>query len=325
METGKKVVILLEAFLALMVLAALLLMLQGKNGQDLVKVSVIVQNSDDAQWAAFKYGLKMAAEDQGIEVFIANTGGSTLTVEEEKNLIEWEIDNGADAVIVQPVPETGAEEMLKKFEKRVPVMLVGSTASKDRTLTKLPVTEPDNYAMGTVLAEELLADYNGKVDGKTIGIFSETNDSEAANNREKGFRDRLADTQAEITWTVSGHSGEAKENSLAAQPEVNFVVALDDDSLTAAGEESAANNLHGAVVYGIGRSTEAVYYLDTDHVKCLVVPDEFNVGYQSLTKTAESLKRHFHKVQGETVSHKVLRRETLFSKENQEIIFTMSQ
>ena len=324
METGKKVVILLEAFLALMVLAALLLMLQGKNGQDLVKVSVVVRNSDDAQWSAFKYGLKMAAEDQGIEVFIVNTG-ETLTVEEEKSLIEWEIDNGADAVIVQPVPETGAEEMLKKFEKRVPVMLVESTASKDRTLTKLPVTEPDHYAMGTVLAEELLADYNGKVDGKTIGILSETNDSEAAINREKGFRDRLAGTKAEIIWNVSCHSGEAKENSLAAQPEVNFVVALDDDSLTAAGEESAANNLHGAVVYGIGRSTEAVYYLDTDHVKCLVVPDEFNVGYQSLTKTAESLKRHFHKVQGETVSHTVLRRETLFSKENQEIIFTMSQ
>ena len=64
------------------------------------------------------------------------------------------------------------------------------------------------------------------------------------------------------------------------------MAALDDNSLTAAGECSASNNLHGAVVYGIGNSTEAVYYLDTGSVECLVVPDEFNVGYQSLTEMA---------------------------------------
>ena len=60
-------------------------------------------------------------------------------------------------------------------------------------------------------------------------------------------------------------------------------------------------------------------------MKCLVVPDEFNIGYQSLTEISESLRRYFHKVQDKAVSHTVLRRETLFTKENQEIIFTMSQ
>lgn len=324
MKTGKKVVILLEAVLAVLVLAAVVLMLQGKNGQDMVKVSVIIQNSDDTQWAAFKYGLKMAAEDQGIEVYIANTG-ETLTVEEEKSLIEWEISNGADAVIVRPVPEEGAEEMLKKFEKRIPVMLVGSTASKDRSLSALPVTESDNYAMGTALAEELLKDYNNSVEGKTIGIVSETGELESVMNREKGFRDRLLNTGIQILWSVTNRSGEPKENLPADQPEVNFVAALDNNSLTAAGEEAAANNLHGAIVYGIGHSTEAVYYLDTGNVKCLVVPDEFNIGYQSLTEISESLRRYFHKVQDKEVSHTVLRRETLFTKENQEIIFTMSQ
>lgn len=58
---------------------------------------------------------------------------------------------------------------------------------------------------------------------------------------------------------------------------------------------------------------------------CLVVPDEFNVGYQSLTEAAEILTHYFHKMHDRTVSYTVLRRDTLFSKENQEIIFTMSQ
>ncbi len=106
---------------------------------------------------------------------------------------------------------------------------------------------------------------------------------------------------------------------------MDFVIALDDNSFTMAGEYAAANDLHGALVYGIGNSTEAVYYLDTGIAGCLVVPDEFNVGYQSLTEAAEILTHYFHKMHDRTVSYTVLRRDTLFSKENQEIIFTMSQ
>ena len=103
------------------------------------------------------------------------------------------------------------------------------------------------------------------------------------------------------------------------------MIALDDNSLTMAGEYAAANNLHGALVYGIGNSTEAVYYLDTGIAACLVVPDGFNIGYQSLAEAAQSLTRYLHKRKDRTVTYHVIRRDTLFSKENQEIIFTMSQ
>lgn len=106
---------------------------------------------------------------------------------------------------------------------------------------------------------------------------------------------------------------------------MDFVVALDNGSLTTAGEYSAANNLHGALVYGIGNSTEAVYYLDTGAVECLVVPDEFSMGYQSLTETAKRLQNFFYMMEDNTVSHTVIRREELFSEKNQEILFTMSQ
>ncbi|MFR2836002.1 MAG: hypothetical protein ACLTCI_04085 [[Clostridium] nexile] len=36
----------------------------------------------------------------------------------------------------------------------------------------------------------------------------------------------------------------------------------------------------GELLYGIGQSTEAIYYLDKGIAECVVVPDEFNVGYQ---------------------------------------------
>ena len=106
------------------------------------------------------------------------------------------------------------------------------------------------------------------------------------------------------------------------QPKVDFVIALDNNSLVQAGEAAASNNLHGALIYGIGKSTEAVYYLDTG---VAVVPDEFNMGYESLTEMSKKVKGSLYQLQEKEISYTILRQDTLFSKENQELLFTMSQ
>lgn len=324
MKRDKKIFILTEMALGIMVLTLAFIIIQKEHGKEPERVSVIVWDSDDNQWDAFKYGLKMAAQDQGVEVFIVNTG-SVSTAEEQMDVILDEIENGADAVIVQPAPGADTEQMLKKMENKVPIMLVESTASKEREESVIPTTEPDNYAMGRALAEELLKDYNGNIEGKTLGIMMDISDSEAAVNRRKGAEAVLKAANAEIRWTLSGSLEQEGEGALEKQPKVDVVIALDDGSLTNAAECSAQNNLHGALLYGIGNSTETVYYLDTGIVECLIVPDEFNVGYQSLTETAESLGHYFHRMEDKTVSHAIIRRKELFFPQNQEIIFTMSQ
>lgn len=324
MRNINKTFILIEAVLAAAVAVLATMMIRENTRGDLGKVSVIVQDSDDNQWTAFKYGLRMAAVDQRIEMFVVGTEGM-MTAEEQEKIIYQEIDNGADAVIVQPVAGKDTEAMLARVENRVPVMLVGSDAASDGGESGLPSVKPDNYALGKALAEEVLKDYAGNLEGKTLGIVSETDAVEASVNRRRGFEDVMNDTGVRTIWSVTGSFGEERGNSLGALPEADLVAALDDNSLTAAGECSASNNLHGAVVYGIGNSTEAVYYLDTGRVECLVVPDEFNVGYQSLTEMAGRLKNPFRGLKDRKVSGTVIRREELFTEENQDILFTMSQ
>ena len=70
---------------------------------------------------------------------------------------------------------------------------------------------------------------------------------------------------------------------------------------------------------------DAVYYLDNERVECLIVPDEFDVGYQSMSAMAAQLNKTGDGLQNITVGSTVLRREELFSDENQELLFTMSQ
>ena len=305
--------IFIEAVLGTMVLFLAFLMLREKNVDKSYQISVIVENADDTQWSAFKYGLKMAAEDKGAEMVMVSTGAS-LSQEEEKKLIEEEIKNGADGVIVQPVSGEDTQQMLKKVGNKAEIMLVDDILSG---IEKFPVIQPDAYAIGKTLVEELLKDYGGNLEGKTLGILNGKEGLKSSAEKEKGFIEALQGTGAEIVWSDT----QITEN----MPDVDFVIALDDNSLRAAGEMAAANNLHGAIVYGIGNSTQSVYYLDMGIAECLVIPDTFKVGYQSLTELVNKLEKAFYEYENQEISYTVMRKENMFSKENQEVIFTMSQ
>lgn len=321
MKNRKRTFILIEMVLGIAAAAVGVMMLWGQTSKSKDKVSVIIENSDDSQWTAFKYGLKMAAMDEELELSIVNTA-SELTVEEEEQLIVNEIQNGAVAMIVHAVDGSDAEEMLRGLEAKVPIVLVESAASQERSESELPVIQPDNYAMGEAIGQALLQDYGGSLKGKTIGIISADYASEAVLNRQKGLLDAIRDRGGTISWSALGM---IKETVVKEKPKVDFIIALDNNSVIAAGQAAAANNIHGALLYGIGRSTEAVYYVDKGIAECLVVPDEFSVGYESLREVGKRLDQYFYKIQDKTVSYTVMRQETLFTDMNQEILFTMNQ
>ncbi len=321
---SKRIFIIIEFVLASMVIVMAFIMTREQSGKDRRRISVIIPDPDASRWSAFRYGLKMAAEDQGVEVFVVSTG-DVLTLEDEIYMIGNESGNGVDAVILQPVP---GEDVLRKLEeasKKIPIMLVGDPASEDGEKCRLPVTCSDDYHMGKALAEEVLRDFNGNVEGKALGIVAENEESVEALRRKKGFEDALLDRGARISWTVCVSCEETDHNYLENQSKTDLVIALDDVSLTRAGECAAAKDLHGALVYGIGNSTEAVYYLDTGMAECLLVPDEFNRGYQSLTEAAKNLGLFSCNMKGRVLPFNVLRRKELFTKKNQEILLTMSQ
>ena len=324
MKNDKKVFILIEAILAVVFLIVAAFMLFDRADDRIQKISVVLQDSDSSQWSALKYGLEMAAADYDAELFVVSTGGS-LTVEEEEALLEKEIDNGANGIIVQPVAGEGTEEMLKKIGRKVPVMQVESAVTTDNETSALPVARPDHYEMGAALADELLKDFNGSLEGKTLGIVANSKDTSAFQDKEEGFMDGIAQAGGEVRWTVNDYSGQEEELALPAYPEVDIIIALDDRCLIQAGEAAVNKNLYGAVVYGIGNSMEAFYYLDYGSVECLIVPDEFNVGYESVRGLIQKLQHPFRRVSVRSLSYSVVRKETLFSADNQNILFTMTQ
>ncbi len=324
MKHNRKWFFTVETVLAACIFILAIQMIVEKRSDHPPKISVIIPDSENHHWSAFRYGLKMAAQDTGSELLIVSTG-KNLTAEEELELISQEIEQDTQAVILQPMPGADFDQKLKKLEKKIPIMLVKDTVSQNLPEATLPVAQPDQEAMGRALAEQLLEDYNQNLSGKTIGILLEAEAFPALASRMKGLKDTLKDTGAVFSWTASLSLEEPKQSSLKNKKQTDLVIALDNHSLTAAAECAAANDLHGALVYGIGNSTEAIYFLDNRIVECLIVPDEFSMGYQSLKELVEHCGKRFHKMQSVKVTYYVFRQETLYSEKNQEILFTMSQ
>ena len=175
----------------------------------------------------------------------------------------------------------------------------------------------------------MLKDNDGKLKQKKVGIFLSNNRSEAIKKREKGVQDALSETDAKICWVT-----EAGEDAklLKQQEKVDYLFALDDRSLVEAGKAVKENEIYSSMIYGIGCSTEAAYYLDTGEAECLLVPDVGDrwykadyMGYESLAELSHALKKMTYCVHGKVLSYTVLRKENLFSEKNQELLFKMSQ
>ena len=324
MKNGKRSFILTEIILGMLVVILAFFMLYNKNEDKTERIAVIIPDIEESQWSAFKYGLKMASQEYGVNTILISKSNINLS-EDEMEVVKQEIDKGADAVIVKMTGNSNEYSQLKKIQKKVPIMLAGESLAETKKQSDIPVTEPDQYEMGVALVQKLLEKNNGNLYGKKIGIFLENSNSEADLNRREGVCDTLKGTGAEIVWAVSRDEEIKRNTTLQSQRKVDIVLALDDTSFVEAGESVKQNNLYGAIVYGIGNSTEAVYYLDARWAECLIVPDEFTAGYQCVAETVNALRKTFYQMKNQEVPYTVLTRDNLFSKENQDLLFTLSK
>lgn len=324
MRSGTKKYIILEIVLGILVILLAGSMFFQNKEKELYKVAVVLPDSDSRQWSALKYGLRMASEDYDAQMVVISTD-DIVSMEDEVSMIQFAIKKGADAVIVKPIPGADSEKLLQTISAKIPVMLIGSSAGYNRSQSAYATTEADAAALVKQLVQEVLNDYGGDISGKTFGIFSSDVASDVTYVKKGVACSELERMGAKIDWKLTGNLNEDGLTILEKQKSVDVVLALDDRSVVQAGTCSKENQLHGADVYGIGNSTESVYYLDNGSVKCLVVPDEFGAGYQCMTQVVRKLNGDIRKMKDQTVQYTVIHRSGLFSKRNQELLFIMSQ
>lgn len=288
------------------------------------KVSVIVENSGLDRWSLMRQGLEQAARDYNIDLNYVSTSGFD-GVSAELDVVRREIENGAKGIIVQMASGGNTEDIAEVAAKASVVLIETDVTPEDLYV----VVGPDNIRMGTALAKAVTEDFGTELSDRKIGILSGNQKQLAMQQRFSGVTDSLADEGAQIAWCIEGTAEQEKEafGAMLRETPVDILIVLGNDELEMVMDEFAAGEPTDSkcVVYGVGSSEKTVYYLDKGWIDTLVVPNEFNMGYQSMEAIAGQLLYHTDVVEKCEVDYLVVDRTNLYDEDIQKILFPIVQ
>lgn len=282
-------------------------------------VSVIVEDSSNGRWNAFKEGLNQGASDNRIYLNVVSTG-KFASLAEECSIISRELENGADGVIMELCDSDDRNEDIWRTVRAEKVVLVETDVNSSQLFTTVM---PDYYEMGRNLAEAVFDAQN--VDPKTvkIGIVAGNQKQMSQQQCLGGFEDVVSEKGAQVAWIMQNQKTESNrvlEDNQRQNP-VDILAALGNAETELAVDFLLENQELECGLYGIGRSEKAVYYLDKGLIQTLVVPNEYFMGYQSVESLAKKLDSYAASVESTEVDFLTVAKKDLYDEKNGMILF----
>lgn len=283
---------------------ALLLILQTTRQTEpqRARIAVLTRRDVDVSDAALFAGMEKAAEDSKV-ILNYVVVPPTATLAEEKLLAEQEIADGARAVLLEPVSTAGSGKMAEELSQRAAVVLLGERADTEAA-GHFGSVSADNYAIGVALGKEIA---ELLPDGGRIALLPESDEQGSIAARRQGIREALRGSAVQVREETQG---------------VALLVGLEDSALTAAAE-SAASEEKRPLVVGVGNSNRNIYALDRGDIADMIVINEFNMGYLAVAEAKKKLSSGLREMEQLRVGDTLVARDTMFSAENQKLLFPL--
>lgn len=296
--------IMLSAVIIAATALALLLILQTTRQTEpqRARIAVLTRRDVDVSDAALFAGMEKAAEDSKV-ILNYVVVPPTATLAEEKLLAEQEIADGARAVLLEPVATAGSGKMAEELSQRAAVVLLGERADTEAA-GHFGSVSADNYAIGVALGKEIA---ELLPDGGRIALLPESDAQGSIAARRQGIREALRGSAVQVQEETQG---------------VALLVGLEDSALTAAAESAAAEEKRPLVV-GVGNSNRNIYALDRGDIADMIVINEFNMGYLAVAEAKKKLSSGLREMEQLRVGDTLVARDTMFSAENQKLLFPL--
>jgi ribose transport system substrate-binding protein len=178
-------------------------------------------------------------------------------VEEQIRIVEDLIQQGVDAIAISPTDTNGLAPVVEQaIEAGIPVVVHGTPVNSDMPLTFVGF---DNTAAGRVMGEWVKEQIGGS--GKVL-ILEGPPGHQNANNRRDGFLAGLGDgvevlSQQRAQWQRS-EALRITEDWLQRYPEVDAILAANDEMALGASEAVAASGREGIIITGFDANEDAV-------------------------------------------------------------------
>lgn len=256
---------------------------------EILPISVIIEGSGDDYYINYKKGMDKAAEEFHCDVNFL-TLYEANNHEQQMELVQRELRDGAKAVILSPVKEEDAILSLDRIKPNCPVILLGSFIPGQYVADTIA---PDSYGMGEMAGKAVIGKTSPDIpvylltEGIAYGDNANVYDGVRTVLEEAGFVCHLVEKEEENTYRKI-----IEETVYPGKGQIT-IVAMDTPSLDQVSkilEGSTVYQNHVSGLYGIGSTTSILNSLEKGIVDGVVAYSQFDLGYLSVKRAVEGIQ-----------------------------------
>ena len=266
----------------------------------LLEMSVILRDGD-GNVSAMRKGMEQAAKDLNVELRFLTPAEDNSAVEQVQ-LLEHEVSGAAPAVLLVPADREALGEA------------VSAAAGK----TTLVTVETDMTAWGEALGKAAM---NGVPFGGTVLLLDSLPGDNGVRERMEAAKALLEEKGRQVRiyrWTSDST---AFANILRIE-RPKAVIAFEAAALTEMAELSRGEEAF-PLLYGCGSTASIAAALEKGRVTAIAAVNVFSAGYLAV-EAAAKLARHESWTGAASVGFSVVRQETMYSSDNQKLLFPVT-
>lgn len=293
--------------------------------KDIYQLSYIYRSySMEESQQAIRQGIEQAAKDFKCEV-TAVAFDSSISSDEQVELIKREVKNGADAILIEPLNDAEVAAEIKEVRKKIPVVQMNAwIKSEEGEKDKLPTAHVDSYEMGQRLAKKLVKDIN--TSQSVLIIESEMNYMDIYEAC-RGIKEHLKDKGIRFEEAVmtGGELGGAEEMlEVLKTTEAGAVIVFGTPQLEMCGKLKKENlSLSNMAIYGIGKSNQIISYLEEKMIQAIGVTNEYSTGYLGAMEAMNELKGGG--MEETSIDFSIIDINNIYTTKNQRLLFPFVQ
>ncbi|WP_206475788.1 substrate-binding domain-containing protein [Microbacterium sp. KRD172] len=261
------------------------------EAKDPLTIGYSVYDLQNPYWQAYSDGVKAGAEENGIEVLIADQKSSQQ--EQVSGSLDL-INQGISALIITPVQPSALPATIDAaHDARIPVVIadIGTAGDYDAYILS------NNYNGGELAAQYVIDQAGDSTDAKKVGVIELHAGSVVGEERVNGFKEAIAkDDRFEVVASLDGSDTvdggyAAAQDMLSANPDLDIIYAANDASAVGAQRalETAGKSVaDGFTLIGFDGNDDALGLIENGLMSATVAQDPYGQG-KAAVKTALAL------------------------------------
>jgi len=281
----------MKRVLAMILSLALILSLTHILAENQYTIVVNLKTLSSEYWQVVKSGIDRAAEELGITIDVQGPAAETEIAEQVQQL-ETQLAAKPDAVIIAPLDGDAVIGVIGSTGFAGKVVFCDTDANYDKKIAFVGTSNEDAaYSGGVYGIEKVGAD---KV--KALIIYGQEGDN-TSNLRKAGYIKALKEVGLEPVAMLSGNNttdGATKvmEDQLIANPDINLVLCMNDDTAIGALNAIEAAGKEGITIIGFNGDKAALELIAAGNKALIasVAQQPELMGYQSVMTAVSALK-----------------------------------